>query len=42
MLNGMGINTGVDIDKLAAAGRFIAEAIHRPTVSKVAQVLASR
>jgi len=41
MLNGMGIDTGVDIKKLAAAGRFIAEALHRPTVSKVAQVLAS-
>lgn len=40
MLNGMGIDTGVDIRKLAAAGRFIAEVLHRPTVSKVAQVLA--
>jgi hydroxymethylglutaryl-CoA lyase len=41
MLNGMGIETGVDIKKLAAAGRFIAETLHRPTVSKVAQALAS-
>lgn len=42
MLNGMGIGTGVDIGKLVAAGRFIAEALHRPTVSKVAQALAGR
>ena len=42
MLNGMGIETGIDLDKLAAAGRFIAEALHRPTASKVAQALASR
>jgi isopropylmalate/homocitrate/citramalate synthase len=42
MLNGMGIDTGADIEKLAAAGRFIAEALHRPTVSKVAQALSAR
>lgn len=42
MLNGMGIDSGVDLEKLAAAGRFIAEAIHRPSVSKVAQALAAR
>ena len=39
MLNGMGIDTGVDIKKIAAAGRFIAESLHRPIASKVAQVL---
>ncbi len=41
MLNGMGIETGVDLKKIAAAGRFIAEALNRQTVSKVAQALAS-
>ena len=39
MLDGMGIKTGVDIKKLADAGRFITESLNRPTVSKVAQAL---
>jgi hydroxymethylglutaryl-CoA lyase len=38
MLNGMGIDTGVSIEKIAEAGRFIAEALQRPLVSKVGQV----
>lgn len=42
MLNGMGIDTGVDIEKVAAAGRFIADAAGRKVVSKVGQVLGSR
>ena len=42
MLNGMGIETGVNLDKLAGAGRFIAEALQRPTASKSAQALAAR
>ena len=42
MLNGMGIDTDVNIDKLAAAGRFIAEVLQRPTASKSAQALAAR
>lgn len=42
MLHGMGIETGVNINKVAAAGRFIAEAAGRPLVSKVGQVLAAR
>ncbi|AWK85243.1 hydroxymethylglutaryl-CoA lyase [Azospirillum thermophilum] len=37
MLNGLGITTGVDLDKLVAAGAFISEAIGRPTASKVAR-----
>jgi hydroxymethylglutaryl-CoA lyase len=40
MLNGMGIETGVDLLKLAAAGRLITSALGRATASKVAQVLA--
>lgn len=30
MLHGMGIETGVDLDKIAAAGRFITHALRRP------------
>jgi hydroxymethylglutaryl-CoA lyase len=39
MLNGMGIETGVDLAAVAAAGRFIAAAVQRPLASKVGQVL---
>ncbi len=42
MLNGMGIETGVDLAKLAAAGRAISAALGRAPVSKVAQVLAKQ
>ena len=34
MLNGMGVETGVDLDGLVKAGRFIAEALHREPASK--------
>ena len=42
MLDGMGIRTGVDLGKVAAAGRMISGVLGRPPVSKVAQVLAKR
>ena len=42
MLDGMGIRTGVDLMKLAAAGRAITAAIGKAPASKVAQVLAKR
>ncbi len=42
MLNGMGIETGVDLDKLSAAGRKIMSALDRTSLSKVANALASR
>lgn len=42
MLAGMGIKTGVDMDKLAAAGRFIADSVEKPLVSRVGQVLQQR
>lgn len=42
MLNGMGIATGVDLAKVAAAGTYIAEAVQRPLVSKVGQVFKNR
>ncbi|WP_029010015.1 hydroxymethylglutaryl-CoA lyase [Azospirillum halopraeferens] len=37
MLNGLGVETGVDLDALIAAGAFIGEALGRPTASKVAR-----
>ncbi len=42
MLDGMGIATGVDLDRLAAAGRAITAALGRASTSKVAQALASK
>ncbi|SOD96418.1 hydroxymethylglutaryl-CoA lyase [Caenispirillum bisanense] len=37
MLDGMGIETGVDIDRLIAAGAYISGELGRPTGSKVAR-----
>uniref|UniRef100_A0A8C6X7C2 hydroxymethylglutaryl-CoA lyase n=1 Tax=Naja naja TaxID=35670 RepID=A0A8C6X7C2_NAJNA len=37
MLNGMGINTGVDLYKVMEAGNFICRALNKKTNSKVAQ-----
>ena len=42
MLNGLGIETGVDLMKLIAAGDFISKALGRPTNSKVAKALLAR
>ncbi|MBU6474687.1 MAG: hydroxymethylglutaryl-CoA lyase [Alphaproteobacteria bacterium] len=42
MLDGMGIETGVDIAKVAAAGRFIAETLGRASASKAALALAAK
>jgi hydroxymethylglutaryl-CoA lyase len=42
MLNGLGIETGVDIDKLIAAGDYICGVLGRPTHSKAAKALAAR
>jgi isopropylmalate/homocitrate/citramalate synthase len=36
MLNGMEIETGIDLDRLIAAGTFICEKLERPTQSRVA------
>ncbi len=38
MLEGMGIETGVDFNKLLAVGQFISEYLERPTASKVSTV----
>ncbi|OYD83302.1 hydroxymethylglutaryl-CoA lyase [Azospirillum brasilense] len=37
MLNGLGVETGVDLDRLVVAGAYISDAIGRPTASKVAR-----
>ena len=37
MLNGMGIETCVDLDRLIEAGAFICDRLHRPTQSRVAR-----
>ena len=42
MLNGLGIETGIDMDKLVAAGAFISSVLGRPTNSRVARALATR
>jgi hydroxymethylglutaryl-CoA lyase len=39
MLNGLGIETGVDLDQLAAAGHFICDRLGRQSGSKVARAL---
>jgi isopropylmalate/homocitrate/citramalate synthase len=42
MLNGMDIANGVNLDKLAAAGRSIIKTLGRTPTSKVAQALAAK
>lgn len=42
MLDGLGIETGIDLDLLAAAGRDIIAALGRIPASKVAQALAAK
>jgi hydroxymethylglutaryl-CoA lyase len=42
MLNGMGINTGLDLDKLIAAGNLISTTLGRASGSRTALALASQ
>ena len=42
MLDGLGIETGVDLEALLAAGRFITDHLGRPPQSKVARALGGR
>jgi hydroxymethylglutaryl-CoA lyase len=42
MLNGVGIETGVDIDSLVVVGDFISRVLGRPTNSRVARALLAR
>jgi len=37
LLHGLGIQTGIDLDKLVDAGAFISQALGRPTASRVAR-----
>jgi hydroxymethylglutaryl-CoA lyase len=41
MLNGLGIASGVDLDAVARAGRFIADHLGRPPASKVGRAMAA-
>ena len=42
MLNGLGIEHGVDLEQIAATGRFITAALGRQPASKVAQAMAAK
>jgi hydroxymethylglutaryl-CoA lyase len=42
MLKGLGIETGVDLHSVAAAGRYISEYLERPSGSRVANALANQ
>ncbi|GAB1386897.1 hydroxymethylglutaryl-CoA lyase [Melaminivora sp.] len=42
MLHGMGIDTGIDLDRLVDAGVFISDFLGRPTPSRVARALLNR
>jgi hydroxymethylglutaryl-CoA lyase len=42
MLHGMGIETGVDLDKLVDAAFFISDHLGRPPVSRVANAMRKR
>ena len=42
LLQGLGIDTGVGLDRLRAAGEFVSTALGRPSASRVARALAAR
>jgi hydroxymethylglutaryl-CoA lyase len=42
MLHGMGIDTGIDLDKLVDAGKFISDFLGRPSGSRVATAILSK
>ena len=42
LMNGLGIETGVDLDRLRAAGQAISEVLGRPAASRVARALAAK
>jgi isopropylmalate/homocitrate/citramalate synthase len=42
MLNGMGVATGIDLDRLAKVGRTVLQQLGRAPASKVAQALAAK
>jgi hydroxymethylglutaryl-CoA lyase len=42
LLNGLGIETGVDIDKLVDAGAYISEVLGRAPVSRVGRAILAK
>ena len=42
MLNGLGIDTGIDLDKLVDASAYISQALGRPPVARVARALLAK
>ena len=42
MLNGLGIATGIDLDRLVDAGAFVSDVLGRPPVSRVGRALLAR
>jgi hydroxymethylglutaryl-CoA lyase len=42
LLDGLGIETGVDMERLIAAGEYICGVLGRPTHSKAAQAIAAK
>ena len=42
LLNGLGVETSVDLDRLVAAGQYIADFLGRPSGSKVARAMAGK
>ncbi len=42
MLHGMGIDTGIDLDKLIDAGQYISDFLQRPTGSRVARAVINK
>jgi hydroxymethylglutaryl-CoA lyase len=42
LLQGLGIETGADLDRVAATGRWISDLLGRPSASKIGRALAAR
>jgi hydroxymethylglutaryl-CoA lyase len=42
MMNGLGIETGIDLDAVAEAGQFISQQLGRKSVSRVGNALAAK
>jgi hydroxymethylglutaryl-CoA lyase len=42
LLHGLGVHTGIDLDRLVDAGSFISQALGRPTASRVARAWLAR
>ena len=42
LLNGLGLETGIDLDKLVDAGAYISEQLGRPPVSRVARAILAK